>query len=96
MSILACLAWANTAARVPLEPLMLYVATSSGPSPGKPRVASKTRAYWIARAFVMCVVAGGGKCSATVDCMMVLQPCGSTLSGAQQSEDRKRINAQMA
>eukprot|EP00962_Isochrysis_galbana_P007091 scaffold1907_cov118-Isochrysis_galbana.AAC.2 len=44
MSILACLAWANTAARVPLEPLMLYVATISGPSPGKPRVASKTRA----------------------------------------------------
>eukprot|EP00962_Isochrysis_galbana_P007413 scaffold2004_cov107-Isochrysis_galbana.AAC.7 len=36
MSILACVAWAKTAARVPLEPLMLYEATSSGPSPGKP------------------------------------------------------------
>eukprot|EP00962_Isochrysis_galbana_P007566 scaffold2047_cov119-Isochrysis_galbana.AAC.10 len=49
MSILACVAWAKTAASVPLEPLMLYEATSSGPSPGKPRVASKTRAGVVRR-----------------------------------------------
>jgi hypothetical protein len=29
------------AAREPLDPLMLYVATVIGPSPGKPRVALK-------------------------------------------------------